>query len=285
MYKRQGYTEEESKDLDLKKLIPKSNQKEYQIYIETILSKKQDSGLMSLIKKDGSLTYWLYNNILDKDNEGNPVVISTAVDMTQRTLLERDLNRVRQLLDHTYEVANVGGWKYDLVKQELIWTDITKKIHEVELDYEPNVETSLNFYEAKSSYPKIKKAFRDAVEKGIGYDMELQIVTQKGKTIWVRCKGIPEFVNGKCVSVFGTFQDIDERKRYTLELARQKAIFETFINHVPASVAMFDKDMNYLTLSNQWCDEFVVKKKNVIGKSHYEMYNVCLLYTSPSPRD
>jgi len=57
-------------------------------------------------------------------------------------------------------------------------------------------------------------------------------------------------------------------------LARQKAIFETFINHVPASVAMFDKDMNYLTLSNQWCDEFVVKKKNVIGKSHYEMYNV-----------
>ncbi|NOJ74654.1 response regulator [Empedobacter stercoris] len=269
-----GYTEEESKDLDLKKLIPKSNQKEYQIYIETILSKKQDSGLMSLIKKDGSLTYWLYNNILDKDNEGNPVVMSTAVDMTQRTLLERDLNRVRQLLDHTYEVANVGGWKYDLVKQKLIWTDITKKIHEVELDYEPNVETSLNFYEAKSSYPKIKKAFRDAVEKGIGYDMELQIVTQKGKTIWVRCKGIPEFVNGKCVSVFGTFQDIDERKRYTLELARQKAIFETFINHVPASVAMLDKDMNYLTLSNQWCDEFVVKKKNVIGKSHYEMYNV-----------
>lgn len=269
-----GYTEEESKDLDLKKLIPKSNQKEYQIYIETILSKKQDSGLMSLIKKDGSLTYWLYNNILDKDNDGNPIVMSTAVDMTQRIILERDLNRVRQLLDHTYEVANVGGWKYDLVKQKLIWTDITKKIHEVELDYEPNVETSLNFYEAKSSYPKIKKAFRDAVEKGIGYDMELQIVTQKGKTIWVRCKGIPEFVNGKCVSVFGTFQDIDERKRYTLELARQKAIFETFINHVPASVAMFDKDMNYLTLSNQWCDEFVVKKKNVIGKSHYEMYNV-----------
>lgn len=269
-----GYSENEAKDLNLKKIIPKSNQKEYQTYIETILSKKQDSGLMSLIKKDGSLTYWLYSNILDKDNEGNPVVMSTAVDMTQRTLLERDLNRVRQLLDHTYEVANVGGWKYDLVKQKLIWADITKKIHEVEPDYEPNVETALNFYEAKSSYPKIKKAFKDAVEKGIGYDMELQIVTQKGKTIWVRCKGIPEFVNGECVSVFGIFQDIDERKRYTLELARQKAIFETFINHVPASVAMFDKDMNYLTLSNQWCDEFVIKKKNVIGKSHYEMYNV-----------
>ncbi|MFV0208450.1 response regulator [Empedobacter falsenii] len=269
-----GYSENEAKDLNLKKIIPKSNQKEYQTYIETILSKKQDSGLMSLIKKDGSLTYWLYSNILDKDNEGNPVVMSTAVDMTQRTLLERDLNRVRQLLDHTYEVANVGGWKYDLVKQKLIWADITKKIHEVEPDYEPNVETALNFYEAKSSYPKIKKAFKDAVEKGIGYDMELQIVTQKGKTIWVRCKGIPEFVNGECVSVFGIFQDINERKRYTLELARQKAIFETFINHVPASVAMFDNKMNYLTLSNKWSEEFVVKKKNVIGKSHYDIYDV-----------
>ncbi|MGV1002719.1 PAS domain S-box protein [Empedobacter falsenii] len=269
-----GYSESEAKDLNLKNLIPKANQKEYQTYIETILSKKQDSGLMSLIKKDGSLTYWLYSNILDKDNEGNPVVMSTAVDMTQRTLLERDLNRVRQLLDHTYEVANVGGWKYDLIQQKLIWADTTKKIHEVEPDYEPNVETALHFYEAKSSYPKIKKAFRDAVEKGIEYDMELQIVTQNGKTIWVRCKGIPEFVNGECVSVFGIFQDINERKRYTLELARQKAIFETFINHVPASVAMFDNEMNYLTLSNQWSDEFAIKKKNVIGKSHYEMYDV-----------
>lgn len=269
-----GYSNEEAEDLNLKKLIPKTNHKEYKTYIETISKQKQDSGLMTLIKKDGTLTYWLYSNILDEDNDGNPIVMSTAIDMTQRTLLERDLNRMRQLLDHTYEVANVGGWKYDLVHNKLIWADTTKKIHEVDSDFEPNVETALNFYEAKSSYPKIKKAFKDAVEKGIPYDMELQIVTQKGKTVWVRCKGIPEFVNGKCVSVFGIFQDINEMKRYTLELARQKAIFETFINHVPASVAMFDNEMNYITLSNKWSDEFAIKKKNVIGKSHYELYNV-----------
>lgn len=269
-----GYSENETKDLNLKKLIPKANHKEYQTYIETILKQNQDSGLMTLIKKDGTLTYWLYSNILDKDNDGNPIVMSTAIDMTQRTILERDLNRVRKLLDHTYEVANVGGWKYDLVHNKLIWADTTKKIHEVEQNYEPNIDTALHFYEPKSSYPKIKKAFKEAVEKGIEYDLELQIITQKGKTIWVRCKGIPEFVNGECVSVFGIFQDINERKRYTLELARQKAIFETFINHVPASVAMFDNEMNYLTLSNQWSDEFSIKKKNVIGKSHYDIYDV-----------
>ncbi|MFV0178797.1 response regulator [Empedobacter falsenii] len=269
-----GYTEEESKDLDLKKLIPKANHQEYETYIDTIAKQKQNSGLMSLIKKDGMLTYWLYSNILDKDNDGNPIVMSTAVDMTQRIILERDLNRVRQLLDHTYEVANVGGWKFDLIHNRLIWADTTKKIHEVEPDYEPNVETALNFYEPKKSYPKIKKAFKDAIEKGISYDLELQIITQKNKTVWVRCKGIPEFVDGVCVSLFGIFQDINDKKIYTLELARQKAIFETFINHVPASVAMFDKKMNYLTLSNKWSEEFVVKKKNVIGKSHYDIYDV-----------
>ncbi|MFV0173798.1 response regulator [Empedobacter falsenii] len=269
-----GYTEEESKDLDLKKLIPKANHQEYETYIDTIAKQKQNSGLMPLIKKDGMLTYWLYSNILDKDNDGNPIVMSTAVDMTQRIILERDLNRVRQLLDHTYEVANVGGWKFDLIHNRLIWADTTKKIHEVEPDYEPNVETALNFYEPKKSYPKIKKAFKDAIEKGISYDLELQIITQKNKTVWVRCKGIPEFVDGVCVSLFGIFQDINDKKIYTLELARQKAIFETFINHVPASVAMFDKKMNYLTLSNKWSEEFVVKKKNVIGKSHYDIYDV-----------
>lgn len=269
-----GYTEEESKDLDLKKLIPKANHQEYETYIDTIAKQKQNSGLMPLIKKDGMLTYWLYSNILDKDNDGNPIVMSTAVDMTQRIILERDLNRVRQLLDHTYEVANVGGWKFDLIHNKLIWADTTKKIHEVEPDYEPNVETALNFYEPKKSYPKIKKAFKDAIEKGVSYDLELQIITQKNNTVWVRCKGIPEFVDGVCVSLFGIFQDINDKKIYTLELARQKAIFETFINHVPASVAMFDNKMNYLTLSNKWSEEFVVKKKNVIGKSHYDIYDV-----------
>ncbi len=101
----------------------------------------------------------------------------------------------------------------------------------------------------KSSYPKIKKAFKDAVEKGIEYDMELQIVTQNGKTIWVRCKGIPEFVNGECVSVFGIFQDINERKRYTLELAQDKKPFSKrlLITYLLLLQCLIN-EMNYLTL-------------------------------------
>jgi PAS domain S-box-containing protein len=269
-----GYDEADIETLNLKHLIPQNNQKDYQHYINKIIKNKQDSALMTLTKKDGTLTYWLYSNILDIDKDGNSIVMSTAVDMTQRIVLERDLNRVRQVLNHTNEVANVGGWKIDLKNKSVIWSDITKKIHETELDFQPDLETAINFYEKNKSYPKIKKAFKDAVEKNIPYDLELQIVTQKGNLVWVRSKGIPEFINGECVSIFGILQDINDTKLRSIELAKQKSMLESFINHVPASVAMFDVDMNYISLSNKWCDEFAVTKKSVLGKSHYDLYDV-----------
>ena len=269
-----GYSEDELKKINLKNLIPKSNQKDYQLYIDKLIENKQDSGLMTLIKKDGSPSYWLYSNILEKDNDNNTIVMSTAVDMTQRLTLERDLNRVRQVLDHTNEVANVGGWKVDLIDNKLIWAETTRKIHEVDRYFQPDFDTALEFYEPKNSFPKIKKAFKDAVEKNVPYDLELQIITQKGRLVWVRCKGIPEFVKGECISVFGIFQDIDDKKKRSIELAKQKSMLESFINHVPASVAMFDNEMNYISLSNKWCEEFAVTKKAIIGKSHYDLYDV-----------
>ena len=46
-----------------------------------------------------------------------------------------------------------------------------------------------------------------------------------------------------------------------------------FINDSPVAVAMFDKDMVYLAASNQWHLDYDLIKKNVIGQSHYELFD------------
>lgn len=48
------------------------------------------------------------------------------------------------------------------------------------------------------------------MEKGVPWDVELIIIIAKGHERWVRTKGDVEFVDGKPIALFGTFQDISD---------------------------------------------------------------------------
>lgn len=266
-----GYNDKEMLNTRVIDYIPTYLHPEYSNYIDRIKTNKRDSSLLTLYNNKKEKTHWLYSNILDKNAEGKTVVISTAVDMTKYLNLEKNLKDVNQILDFTSEVANVGGWKYEIETNKLFWSDITKSIHEVQDDYIPTIEDGINFYDEKN---KIKNAIDNAIKNNIPYDLELKIKTKKGNKKWIRSKGIPQFENGTCKSIIGIFQDIDEIKKSNLELIKQKSIFETFINNTPAAVAMLDNDMNYVSVSERWCEEFDLKKKEVLGQSYYSFFNI-----------
>jgi PAS domain-containing protein len=49
-------------------------------------------------------------------------------------------------------------------------------------------------------------------------DFEAVLITTKNKEIWVRAIGNAEFINGKCKRIYGSFQDINERKEAEVRL-------------------------------------------------------------------
>ena len=45
-----------------------------------------------------------------------------------------------------------------------------------------------------------------------------------------------------------------------------------FVRHLPVAVAMFDREMNYLMVSDKYLRDYKIEDADVIGKSHYDIF-------------
>ncbi|MDF2931509.1 MAG: response regulator [Chryseobacterium sp.] len=262
------YSEEEVRGLNLKDLVPEKNWPLLAQYLERINANQEDLGTMILKSKDGEEMVWMYHNLVETDKEGMPYVVSTALNVTERMTLEKDLLYTKKILEQTSAVAQVGGWEVNLKTNTVFWSQSTKEIHKIDKTFQPDFENALGFY-SKESRKKVELLFERAVQKGIPYDEELQLIREDGVMIWVRVKGIPEFEDGVCTRVFGIIQDIDTFKNIYIELATKEAMLQSFVTYVPTAVAMFDNDLNYLSVSSSWKNEFQMHDTDLIGKNMF----------------
>jgi PAS domain S-box-containing protein len=75
-------------------------------------------------------------------------------------------------------------------------------------------------------------------------------------------------INGE-KSFTATLSDVTELKRFEDSLTKSQAQFRTFIEQAPLSIAMFDREMNYLVTSRRWIEEFGRGGDDLTGHNHY----------------
>src|SRR5690606_8802976 len=153
-----------------------------QDYLNEIKEKGKAEGILSTIHKDGLFKkVWVYNNSLEKSADGNDYVIGNSIDITERLKLERDVQSTKELLNQTNQLARIGGWKLNLVKNTITWTEVTKSIHEVDDTYNPSTESLMAFYKEGYHRDKIFEVFSNAITNGEPWDETLKIITAKGR--------------------------------------------------------------------------------------------------------
>lgn len=186
--------------------------------------------------KNGS-PYWIYISckpIIDDHNEVTGFM-ALEVDVTAKKEIEDKVRLQKRLLENMSEQAKIGAWEINLIDNTLYWSSMTKIIHEVDSDYIPDINSGINFYKEGDSRDRISKLVEQSMAAEIVWHEELQIITAKGRAVWVLAHGESSIIDGVCVRLFGSFQDINDRK-----LAEITALEEANQNKVLAQLNIND---------------------------------------------
>ncbi|MGB5369579.1 MAG: PAS domain-containing protein [Flavobacteriaceae bacterium] len=216
-----------------------------------------------------------WSNVPWYDERENVIgVIIQTEDVTEKVNDELNLELQNLLFNEKTEIANIGSWNLDFINQELTWSDSTKRIHEVPLDFEPDIDTAIDFYKQGHSRNTISMAVERAMREGIAFSERLQLITAKGNERWVIASGKPIFKNGIFLGLLGTIQDINEEVLADIKTKENEQLLKTLIDNLPLNVFIKDLDSKKVLVNKSECDYLGVKNATeLLGKNDFDLYD------------
>ena len=172
---------------------------------------------------------------------GDNLISAIVLDVSSRKLSKQKIIENSYFIEKVQSIAKIGYWELDLEQNSVYWSDETKRIHDVDQNYLPDLESGLNFYDEQSR-PVISQKVEEAIKHGSSFDVSLAIITHEKRKKWVRSVGKAHFENGKAVKLIGVFQDI------TAETLLKKDL-ET--KHQQAQAASIAKNRFLSTMSHE----------------------------------
>ncbi len=216
-------------------------------------------------RADGSVQYlkWEVRPWFLSETEIGGILMYTE-DITRSKEAELKQSHIESILATTSAVARIGTWEVDMLRNRVNWSDVTRQIHEVSEDFVPDMQSGIGFYKEGESRDTIERLVNESIVKGNSYDCELQIVTALGNEKWVRIIGQSEMQNGRCIRIFGVFQDIDDIRRTQLKLQKVNQELKAILD-AGTHVSIISTDMDGII------NHFSKGAETLLGYSSEEM--------------
>ncbi len=216
--------------------------------------------------KDGRWVWLEGQPRVEFDRSGRPTAFQDVVrDVSVRKEVEEALRLSQSLLARTSAAAGVGGWEVDAATREVLWSDQTCLLHDMPPGYRPTLEEAIAFH-LPEARPVIGEAVARALATGTGWDLELPMVTARGRRFWARAVGTAEIEEGRVVRLVGALQDITERRRMASEIADRQEQFRVTLESIADAVITTDAAGN-VTWLNRGAERLVDRSGAVVGRA------------------
>jgi PAS domain S-box-containing protein len=182
-----------------------------------------------LLKHDGSFRWFLFRRNPFKDDAGQVTRwYGAATDIEDRkraeealAALSRDLQESKARLEEAQRIAHIGYWEWDLATNRINWSDETYRIYGMRPQECP---MDLATLQGKIFPEDWQRAMKATLGGGDRYDMEYRLMRPTGEVRIVQSRGeVKRDASGRPYQIFGTGQDITDRKRAEQRLRESEA--------------------------------------------------------------
>lgn len=206
-----GYTPDELIGRNMRELVAPQFQSQFDNYLERILKRGADSGLLSVLDRAGQNHIFAYKNVLHRDPRSESYVIGYAQDVTAEQEAKAALKKSEDLFRTLAAHAPVGIFLTDAQGN---WIYANERCYAM---------TELTPEQARGSgwlravHPDDKQtvlgAWQSAMQSGGEFAMEYRALTAAGQTRWLTGSTAAQRNKAGAVSGYvGIIADISERK-------------------------------------------------------------------------
>ena len=173
-------------------------------------------------------------------------------------------NRYKDLLDVTSEIVNIGSWEWDLVQNEIIFSNQLYTILQIPKSKELNRSSILELFETTmttNAYNKIKSAINDVLKSGGEYETEINLdINGLHETYILSMQSV--FLQGKSIKLYGTLQNLSKINKQVSGL-----YFTQYVMDNARDMILWTDENNKFVYANEAvCSTLGYKKDEIIGQ-------------------
>jgi two-component system, sensor histidine kinase and response regulator len=188
-------------------------------------------------------------------------------------LVVRNLRDNEATLEDAQRMAHVGHWSRDLDTNRINWSNEIYRIYGLS-PQEPIIDFA-RFQKLihPEDWQAWQRAVAEAVRGGPRYDVEYRVVRPDGDVRIVHSQGdLTWDQSGRPRRMFGTLQDITERKRAEEALRQNQQLLQAIFDNASVVIHVKDLDGRYLLVNRRFEAALGRRSDEILGKTDFDIF-------------